>query len=169
MENNKFFNINGYDDNYCININGKIYSKKSKKFLKNQLDKTGYYTVHLCFHNIRKKVYIHKLLAEIFIPNFNEELYTIIDHIDQDKTNNVLSNLRWVSSSINNRNRKLPRRNKEYINLPVGVYQRNNKSGTKYGANIRINKKRKYLGLYITIELASTAYKVECEKLLSVF
>jgi hypothetical protein len=51
-------------------------------------------------------VYFHRLVAEQFVPNPDPVNLTKIDHIDHDRTNNSVENLRWVSSSINNRNKK---------------------------------------------------------------
>lgn len=46
---------------------------------------------------------IHRLVAECFIPNPNN--LREVDHIDRDKQNNHYTNLRWVSSSTNNKNK----------------------------------------------------------------
>lgn len=50
----------------------------------------------------RKLVRVHRLVALAFIPL--EEGYDIVDHIDRDKFNNHVSNLRWVNHSGNQRN-----------------------------------------------------------------
>ena len=46
---------------------------------------------------------LHRILAKHFIPN--PENLPEIDHIDRDKTNNSIENLRWISRSDNMRNR----------------------------------------------------------------
>jgi hypothetical protein len=51
-------------------------------------------------------MYFHRLVAEQFVPNPDPVHLTKIDHIDHDTTNNSVENLRWVSPSINNRNKK---------------------------------------------------------------
>lgn len=56
----------------------------------------------------RKNVKIHRLVAEAFLPNPKNK--TDVNHIDSDRTNNILSNLEWctrkenmVHAAINNR------------------------------------------------------------------
>ena len=163
MEAYKFYDVKGiFGNKYSINILGEIYCKKSNRLLKTQLDTTGYKIIKFNYFSLVKKKYIHKLIAEIFIPNFNPELYTVIDHIDKNKTNNCLTNLRWVSISINNRNRILPSR-KHF--LPTGVSKRKN----RYISTISIEKKKKFLGSYKTIAEAAIRYQRENEKYLTIY
>ena len=100
--------IDGFS-NYLIYENGDVYSKKHKKIMKPHLNK-GYSC--LCIkndNNERKNMKIHRLLALAYIPNPNNKPY--VDHIDQNKTNNNLSNLRWATCSENQQNVKQPSRN----------------------------------------------------------
>ena len=62
----------------------------------------GYLTVHLYIN--KKKVHktIHRLVAKTFLPDFSEKLQ--VDHIDGNRLNNDLSNLRMVTASDNQRN-----------------------------------------------------------------
>jgi hypothetical protein len=50
--------------------------------------------------------YLHRIVGEQFIPNPDPENFRVIDHMDGDKQNNSVKNLRWVSWSLNNRNKK---------------------------------------------------------------
>lgn len=43
-----------------------------------------------------KKVYPDLLVARTFLPNMNTELYTEVEHIDGDMSNNSARNLRWI-------------------------------------------------------------------------
>ena len=95
----EFFDIIGYENLYKINKLGQILSNKTTKILKNVLDNNGYYVV--CLGKNKKKS-IHRLLAINFISNPNN--YNIVDHIDMNKQNNNLENLRWVNNKINSRN-----------------------------------------------------------------
>lgn len=43
-----------------------------------------------------KKAYVDLLVAETFLINPNPEVYTEVEHIDGDMSNNAASNLRWI-------------------------------------------------------------------------
>lgn len=75
-----------------------------------------------------------------------------IDHIDGDKTNNRINNLRLATAAQNHQNRKLPATNTSGY---IGVYK--DTSG-KWAARIRANPKRIFLGLFDTAEEAAQAY-----------
>jgi hypothetical protein len=97
--------IVGYEGLYKINKNGDVWNCKSNSFLKTHFDKDGYKIVSL---KGGKK--LHRLLGINFIPNPNN--YPLIDHIDRNKINNNLENLRWTTKKINCLNRKTPPNNK---------------------------------------------------------
>lgn len=85
---------------YLIFEDGTIYSLKSKKYLKPIKKSTGYYAVNLFDDNsIPKMFFIHRLVAESFIPNPNN--YTDINHIDENKANNNANNLEWCNKTYN--------------------------------------------------------------------
>ena len=91
--------INDFEGLYTIDEYGNIYSIRNKKYLKHKVDKYGYEIVHLCKNGNSYFKSIHRLLAEAFIPNENN--YNSVDHIDNNKRNNDLSNLRWIPLSEN--------------------------------------------------------------------
>jgi hypothetical protein len=49
---------------------------------------------------------LHRVIALQFIPNPDPVRFPFVDHIDRNKTNNAVSNLRWVARAFNNRNLK---------------------------------------------------------------
>ena len=92
--------IDGYD-NYEISNLGNVRNRKTGRILKHKIDTNGYYCVGLSPTNGKRKTsVIHRLIALNFIPNPNNK--RCVDHIDRNKLNNDLRNLRWVSSSENN-------------------------------------------------------------------
>ena len=69
-----------------------------ERILKPILMQIGYYSVHI---NSKQK-YIHRLVAEAFIPNPNNK--PEVDHVDTNRKNNCVWNLRWVTSKENSNN-----------------------------------------------------------------
>ena len=80
---------------YEISKSGVVRNKLTNKVIKATLMNNGYYAVAL--HN--KKVSLHRLLAEAFIPNPSHK--PEIDHIDGNPRNNSLTNLRWATHREN--------------------------------------------------------------------
>jgi len=99
-----FKKIPGYDD-YYVNRNGVVLSKKfgKEKILKPRDDNQGYYIVNLSKNKKVKTHTVHRLVGLTFIPNPNN--YRIIDHIDRNKKNNCVDNLRWCNHQTNNINK----------------------------------------------------------------
>jgi hypothetical protein len=75
-----------------------------------------------------------------------------IDHINGDRQDNRIENLRLVSRDMNMQNQRTARRDNTSGLLGV------RKSGAKWYATIGIDGKRFYLGMYTTPELAHLAY-----------
>ena len=90
------------DNNYYISNLGNVKSVKREGtkggLLKPSIKKTGYLSVKL-----NKDKLIHRLVAEHFIPNPHNK--PCVDHIDFNKSNNNVTNLRWVTYEENNKYR----------------------------------------------------------------
>ena len=91
--------IKDYEGLYAITEDGNVYSYISKKYLKPTLDK-GYYRITLYKNGKIKRYLIHRLVAEAFIPN--PDNLPCVNHLDEDKKNNCVSNLEWCSYEYNN-------------------------------------------------------------------
>lgn len=85
--------------NYCITLEGKVYSLKSKRFLNTQYNDGGYETITLRVGGKTKTIKVHRLVAEAFIPN--TEHYPHVNHKDGNKKNNHKDNLEWIDRSGN--------------------------------------------------------------------
>ena len=90
--------INGYT-NYEIDTEGNIYNLNTKKYLKGSIGEHGYKYYRLSKEGKKKMFYVHRLVAETFIPNENN--LPVVNHIDGNKLNNNVNNLEWVTYSEN--------------------------------------------------------------------
>lgn len=130
------------NNNYVIFSDGRIFSNISKKFLKPQINSSGYFIIKL----LKKQYQFHRIIADAFIPNPNN--YSDINHINGIKTDNRLQNLEWCNRRYNINhfhNRKFPG--------ATFIKKRN-----VWKTSIRINNKRLLLGYFKTQKEASDVY-----------
>ena len=92
-----------------------------------------------------KHATIHRLVALALIPN--PEGKPCVDHIDGNKLNNHVSNLRWATRSENQHNRHSKKQFK-------GIFR----SRGRWMAHIKVGDKRLHLGCFDTAEEAYWAY-----------
>ena len=87
---------------YMITEDGDVYSSKFGKIKKRKIytNNKGYMRIVLCNDGKLKNYMVHRLVAETYIPNTNN--LPQVNHIDEDKTNNNVSNLEWCSRQYNN-------------------------------------------------------------------
>lgn len=90
--------IKGYE-NYVINEDGTVYSLFTNKILKTNISKTGYHSVELFNDAGSKRITIHRLVAEAYIPNPNK--LPQVNHKDENKANNHVNNLEWCTAKEN--------------------------------------------------------------------
>ncbi len=76
--------------------------------VKQRLSNKGYFRVYLCVSQVRKWKYVHRLVAEAFIPNPNN--YPCVNHKDENPKNNCVDNLEWCTYSYNRNYGTLPER-----------------------------------------------------------
>jgi len=98
----------------------------------------------------------HRLAWKI---SYNEDPINQVDHIDRNKTNNKLSNLRIVNNQQNQINTNIQRNNSSGVK---GVYF--NKKQNKWIARIGFNYKKVNLGSFETIEEAKVTYENAVKK-----
>ncbi len=92
-------NIEGYEGLYQVSDDGQVRNSKGI-ILKPEVNKKGYLRVNLFKEGKKKKYRIHRLVAMAFIPN--PDNLPQINHIDEDKSNNCLTNLEWCDCKYNN-------------------------------------------------------------------
>lgn len=94
-----FKDIQGYP-NYQISNLGRVWSKKRQIYLKPNKNNSGYLTVYLPAANGKyKRELIHRLVALTFIPNL--ENLPCVNHKDENKENNAVTNLEWINHKEN--------------------------------------------------------------------
>lgn len=88
---------------YFGSEDGEIYSNKRKNFpfhkLKPQKHNCGYKLYFLRYNGEHIGITGHRFIAECFLPN--PENYSDVHHLDNDKHNNSVSNLKWVTHQEN--------------------------------------------------------------------
>lgn len=89
--------------NYKISSKGRVYSVKSKKFLKflpvysRKTDNQNYNSVVIFNENGSKQVYVHRLVAQAFLGMDISNPKIHVHHIDGKKSNNNLENITFMS------------------------------------------------------------------------
>jgi hypothetical protein len=94
--------LKDYEKLYKINKKGEIWSNYYNRMMTPTIGSAGYYNIEISKDGVVKQTTIHRLLAIQYLPNPNN--LQMVDHIDQNKTNNCLENLRWASCRTNNLN-----------------------------------------------------------------
>lgn len=91
--------IPNYEGKYAVTEDGQVWSYKHKKFLKPNVV-GGYHHVSLVDkNNVIKQWRVHRLVAITYIPNPNN--CPIINHKDENRKNNHVSNLEWCTHKYN--------------------------------------------------------------------
>ena len=115
--------IKGYEGLYQVSNLGRVKSMNFNNTKKEQILKlckrpNGYLTVELCRYNIRKRYLVHRLVLETFNVIENME-HLECNHLDENKENNRLDNLCWMTRKENNdwgtRNKRVSKALGEHI------------------------------------------------------
>ncbi len=153
--------VNGFA-NYEVSSFGRVRNATTERILKPGLNNTGYLNVRLYKNSKGKTHNIHKIVAQEFLENpFNLKC---IDHIDGNRSNNNLDNLRHCTYTENNRN-CTKRENTSSRFKGVAFRKRVN----KWQAYININGRQKHLGYFLDEKDAARAYDEAAKELFKEF
>ena len=91
--------IKGYERLYSITEDGKVWSHYKNRFLTPRKNIWGYLMVSLYKDGTCKQKGIHRLVAETYIPN--PKGLSDVNHKDENKENNCVDNLEWMTHKAN--------------------------------------------------------------------
>lgn len=118
----------GYNGLYAITSCGKVWSYKSQKFLKAYDDGHGYLFVRLYKDGVGKNFNVHRLVAETYLPN--PDNLPCVNHKDECKTNNALSNLEFCTYKYNTNYGTCRQRGADKTKKPVHCIELNRDFGS---------------------------------------
>ena len=122
-----------------------------ERILKAGIDVYGYLIVRLSKYGKLRTFTVHKLVAMVFLNHTPCGMKMVVNHIDNNPTNNRVSNLEIISQRDNSYTHHIG------TSKYKGVCW--NSARNKWMADIRINGKKKYLGLFENELDASQAYQ----------
>ena len=131
---------------HAIDTEGKVFNIETGRVLSHRLNSAnGYMYFDLTYQQKKKTYSLHRALAKCFLEDFKDHL--VVDHINGDKTDNRLGNLRMVTQRDNVRHWH-------------GDFEMSNiyktKSG-RYRVRMTIGGLTQHIGVFNTIEEAKEA------------
>ena len=157
--------IKGYEGLYSVSDLGNVKSlsrtvfmkgnfpyTKSERLLNPSTHKNGYLAVGLTKNNKTKTIKVHQLVAIAFLNHNPCGMKVVVDHVDNDRNNNKLSNIQLTSQRKN-----ASKDRSGYTSDFIGVCW--NKSKSVWKAQISINGTTKLIGNYEVEIEASEAYQ----------
>jgi len=161
MENEIWKDIPGYENHYQVSNIGNVKSLKYRntnkhKYLKPSINQ-GYKQVVLSKDGKLKTHLVHSLVAIAFLNHKPNGITMVVDHINNNPTDNRVENLQIVTHRHN------CSKDKKGISIHTGVSRIDRID--KWVAGITVNNKRTHLGSFQTEEEASQAYKLALQNL----
>lgn len=162
----QFGRVYSVDRIISVNDNGRRYSKPLQaKQMKQSMHSKGYKIVSLTKDGKTKNLFVHRIVAEAFIPN--EEELPMVNHKDEDKTNNFVENLEWCTALYNNTYKNAQKKRAEKIKGILHTEEHKSKISASLKKTCRKNAKLKfeYNGEMLSIPELAEILNIEPETL----
>jgi hypothetical protein len=168
LENEEWRDVPGYEGLYQVSNMGRVYSLPKKwisgnggvgghsgKFLKPRIKEKEYLQITFCKNGKMKSFEMQQIVAMAFLNHIPCGHNVIVDHIDENPSNNKLENLQLLTQRGNTLRIK---KGKGYTSDFKGAYW--HKAGNGWASKIVLNNDRIYLGLFKKEEHAAKAYQL---------
>jgi hypothetical protein len=162
--NEEWRSISGFI-NYQVSNLGRLRNTNNGRIIKGSLSFKGYVRVRLTKGEEEFDFSLHRLVAQEFIENPSNK--DCVDHIDKIRTNNAITNLRWVSVQENSMNRSLYNSESKSSKYK-GVHLKRMSTKTNqpiWQAQIAKERKTLNLGMYRNEKDAARAYNTKAIEL----
>lgn len=151
----------GYEGLYEVSDLGRVRKMSLVAQLPEYLNHKFYPTVNLYRCGKNRNIVVHRIVAQTWLPNPDNK--PCVDHINGDKSDNRVLNLRWATYGENCQNTRVRRDNSSgYKGVSF------HKATGKYSAQIQCVKKL-HIGLFTTAEEAHSAYCAKATELFGEF
>ena len=84
---------------YYVKSDGRVYSTITNRYLRPKINRSGYHVVGLNNNGVRREFYVHRLVAELYLPF--DPIRNVVNHKNMNTANNKVENLEWCTHSEN--------------------------------------------------------------------
>lgn len=130
------------NSSYSISNYGRVRNDKTNFIINGYINNHGYKFVRIRIDGELRNICIHRLVAEHFVEK-KDKTFNVVNHIDENKTNNIYTNLEWCNQSYNHNYGTAIKRHIKSKSQPCTLIREHDKI-----VGISINEIAKYLGCY---------------------